>query len=216
MLHSIVTWLTETILVLGYPGIVVLMALESSFFPFPSEVVLPPAGFLAAQGRMNAWLALGSGLLGSMIGALFNYWLAVHLGRPLLQRFMGRFGRMLLLPRDGFDRAERSFRQHGEISTFVGRLIPGIRQLISLPAGLAKMNLAKFALYTGIGAGIWCAVLTYIGWYVGSKGFLERIPEDEVKRYSTLAFLILLPVLALTVGVYIVRHRRRVAGSAVE
>ena len=213
MLHSIVNWLTETIFVLGYPGIVLLMALESSFFPFPSEVVLPPAGFLAAQGRMNAWIALASGLLGSLLGALFNYWLAVYLGRPLLHRFLNRFGRMLLLPKDGLDRAERSFRRHGEISTFVGRLIPGIRQLISLPAGLAKMNLARFTLYTAIGAGIWCAVLTYIGWYIGSQGFLERIPEDLVKRYSTLAFLILVPVLALTIGVYIVRHRRRMAGS---
>ena len=216
MLHSIVNWLTETIFVLGYPGIVLLMALESSFFPFPSEVVLPPAGFLAAQGRMNAWIALGAGLFGSLLGALFNYWLAVYLGRPLLHRFLDRFGRMLLLPKDGLDRAERSFRRHGEISTFVGRLIPGIRQLISLPAGLAKMNLARFTLYTSLGAGIWCAVLTYIGWYIGSQGFLERIPEDQVKRYSTLAFLILVPVLAFTIGVYIVRQRRRMAGPTAD
>jgi membrane protein DedA with SNARE-associated domain len=199
-------WITETIFTLGYPGIVVLMALESSFFPFPSEVVLPPAGYLAAQGRMNAWLALGAGVVGSLLGALFNYVLAVRLGRPLLHRY----GRYVFLKEAALDRAEAYFRAHGEISTFVGRLIPVIRQYISLPAGLARMRLDRFAIYTAAGAGIWCAVLTWIGWYLGTQAErLGGLPPEEVHRYVNLALLIMTPLVAVLVTWYVLRHRRR-------
>lgn len=201
-----VHWITETIFALGYPGIVALMALESSFFPFPSEVVLPPAGYLAAQGRMNAWIALGAGVVGSLIGALFNYVVAVRLGRPLLHRY----GRYLLIKESSLDRAEAYFRSHGEISTFVGRLIPVIRQYISLPAGLARMRLDLFAVYTALGAGIWCAILTWIGWYLGTQAErLGGLPPEQVHRYVNMALLILAPAVALLVLVYVVRHRRR-------
>jgi membrane protein DedA with SNARE-associated domain len=201
-----VHWITETIFALGYPGIVALMALESSFFPFPSEVVLPPAGYLAAQGRMNAWIALGAGIFGSLIGAVFNYVVAVRLGRPLLHRY----GRYLLIKESSLDRAEAYFRSHGEISTFVGRLIPVIRQYISLPAGLARMRLDLFALYTALGAGIWCAILTWIGWYLGTQA--ERVgvlPPEQVHRYVNTALLILAPALVLLIVLYVVRHRRK-------
>lgn len=204
-------WITETIFALGYPGIVVLMALESSFFPFPSEVVLPPAGYLAAQGRMSAWLALACGILGSLLGAVFNYYLAVRLGRPLLHRY----GRYLLIKETALDRAEAYFRAHGEISTFVGRLIPVIRQYISLPAGLARMRLDLFVLYTGLGAGIWCAVLTWIGWYLGRQTErLGTLPPEQVHRYVNVALLILAPLLTALVVVYVIRHRRRVRREA--
>jgi membrane protein DedA with SNARE-associated domain len=201
-----VQWITETIFALGYPGIVALMALESSFFPFPSEVVLPPAGYLAAQGRMNVWIALGAGITGSLIGAVFNYLVAVRLGRPLLHRY----GKYLLIKEKTLDRAEEYFRSHGEISTFVGRLIPVIRQYISLPAGLARMRLDLFALYTALGAGIWCAILTWIGWYLGTQA--ERfgsLPPEQVHRYVKTALLILAPAVALLIVIYVVRHRRR-------
>ncbi|MGE5851079.1 MAG: DedA family protein [Candidatus Methylomirabilota bacterium] len=201
-----VQWITETIFALGYPGIVALMALESSFFPFPSEVVLPPAGYLAAQGRMNAWIALGAGILGSLIGAVFNYVLAVRLGRPLLHRY----GKYLLIKETALDRAEEYFRSHGEISTFVGRLIPVIRQYISLPAGLARMRLDLFAFYTALGAGIWCAILTWIGWYLGTQAErLGGLPPEQVHRYVNTALLILAPAVALLVVIYVIRHRRR-------
>ncbi len=203
---QLVTWLTEAIFALGYPGIVVLMALESSFFPFPSEVVLPPAGYLAAQGRMNGWIAFACGVGGSVIGAVFNYLVAVRLGRPLLHRY----GRYLLIKEAALDRAEAYFRDHGEISTFVGRLIPVIRQYISLPAGLARMRLDLFAVYTALGAGIWCAILTWVGWYLGRKAeLLGGLPPDEVHRYITRAMLVLAPLLVLIVVVYVVWHRRR-------
>lgn len=208
---QVVHWITETIFALGYPGIAALMALESSFFPFPSEVVLPPAGYLAAQGRMNAWVALAAGILGSVLGALFNYYVAVRLGRPLLHRY----GRYLLIKEATLDRAEAYFRAHGEISTFVGRLIPVIRQYISLPAGLARMRLDRFAAYTALGAGIWCAVLTWIGWYLGTQAErLGRLPPDEVHRYVNRALLLIAPILVALVAWYVVRHRRRVGRGA--
>ena len=205
-----VDWLVNTIFVLGYPGIVVLMALESSFFPFPSEVVLPPAGYLAAQGRMNPWGALLAGITGSLVGAVFNYVLAVRLGRPLLHRY----GRYLLIKEAALDRSEAFFRRHGEISTFVGRLIPVIRQYISLPAGLARMRLDRFAMYTALGAGIWCAVLTGIGWYLGrqSQRFGQLAPA-QVHHYVNLALLIMAPLLAVLILIYALRYRRRRARS---
>jgi membrane protein DedA with SNARE-associated domain len=201
-----VNWLTDAIFALGYPGIAALMALESSFFPFPSEVVLPPAGYLAARGQMNAWLALGSGITGSLVGALFNYAVAVRLGRPLLHRY----GKYLLIKEAALDRAEAFFRTHGEISTFVGRLVPVIRQYISLPAGLARMGLGRFTLYTALGASIWCAVLTWVGWYIGSQAAtLGRLPTAEVHAYVNRALLLLAPLLVALVGIYVIRYRKR-------
>jgi membrane protein DedA with SNARE-associated domain len=216
MLETAIHWLTELILRLGYPGITLLMALESSFFPFPSEVVLPPAGYLAAQGRMNAWLALASGLSGSLIGALFNYYLAVRLGRP----FLHRYHRFFLMRESSLNRAEDFFRRHGEISTFVGRLIPVIRQLISLPAGVARMRLDRFAIYTALGAGIWCAILTYVGWYVGAHsevvtGLDALIDRPEFRELASRAFLWLIPILLVILAAYVFvhRHRNRSQGS---
>lgn len=214
MFETLVTWITETIFRLGYPGIMLLMALESSFFPFPSEVVLPPAGYLAAQGRMSAWVAFAAGLAGSLLGAGFNYVLAVRLGRPLLHRF----SRYVLVREASLDRAEAFFRRHGEVSTFVGRLIPVIRQLISLPAGLARMRVDRFALYTAAGAGIWCAILTYLGWVVGRNASVitqldALIRSDEVRRYTGTATLALVPVVALVVLGYVLWYRRKRAAA---
>jgi membrane protein DedA with SNARE-associated domain len=206
MLNTVITWLTDTIFRLGYPGITVLMALESSFFPFPSEVVMPPAGYLAAQGRMNPMLVLAAGMSGSLLGALANYGLAVWLGRPLLHRY----GRYLLINDASLERAEAFFRRHGEIGTFVGRLVPVIRQYISLPAGLARMRLDRFLAYTALGAGIWCVILTAIGWYIGRHATV--LQQAEVKHYTTTVTAILLPVLAVIVTIYVVRYRRRARG----
>jgi membrane protein DedA with SNARE-associated domain len=200
-----VDWLVNTIFVLGYPGIIVLMALESSCFPFPSEVVLPPAGYLAAQGRMDPWAALFAGITGSVLGALFNYVLAVKLGRPMLHRY----GRYLFIKEAALDRAESFFRRHGEISTFVGRLVPVIRQYISLPAGLARMPMNRFALYTALGAGIWCAVLTGIGWYLGHQSQrLGELAPAQVHHYVNLALLVMAPLLAALVLIYSLHHRK--------
>lgn len=163
MFHQFVVWLASAVGQLGYPGIVMLMALESSFFPFPSEVVIPPAAYLAASGKMNIGMVILCGTLGSLFGAVFNYWLALKFGRP----FFEKHGRYLLVSARSLAKADRFFEHHGHISTFVGRLLPGIRQYISLPAGLARMNGFAFCATTVLGAGIWVLVLAAMGYWFG-------------------------------------------------
>ena len=202
-MHELIEWLLTTIGALGYPGIFILMAMESSVIPIPSELVMPPAGYLAAQGRMSAVLAVLAGTGGSVLGALVNYLVAQKLGRPLLHRY----GRYFLVSEASLERSEAFFRRHGEIGTFLSRLVPVLRHLVSLPAGLAHMRLDRFVAYTSAGAGIWCAVLTAIGWYIGRHA--EQLEREVVQRYSTQATLILLPILALVVAIYVMRHRRQ-------
>jgi len=151
-----------------------MMALESSFFPFPSEVVMIPAGYLAFKGEMNLWLAILAGIGGSLAGALFNYWLALKLGRP----FLLRYGKYVLFKEHSLQRMEDFFARHGHISTFTGRLIPAVRQYISLPAGLARMNLPVFCFYTSLGAGIWVTILAVLGYSLGHN---EAAIRDNLK-----------------------------------
>ena len=165
---------------MGYLGITAAMFLESSFFPFPSELVLPPAGYLASQGKMELWIVVVLGIVGSLLGALFNYWISLRLGRPLILRF----GRYVGLSARAYDRAEEAFRRHGEISTFVGRLIPGLRQYISLPAGLALMPIGKFVLFTGLGAGIWASILSLLGYSIGNNQELITSSLHKITIYT--------------------------------
>lgn len=160
---------------LGYPGIIFLMFIESSFIPFPSEVVIPPAGYLASKGRMELWAVIGSGTLGSLFGALFNYMVAAKLGRPFLERY----GARLLIKKETLAKADRFFQKHGHVSTFVGRLLPAIRQYISLPAGLTKMPLLSFSVFTSLGAGLWVTVLAILGYWVGENEDLLRLHLKE-------------------------------------
>ena len=163
MFHQFVIWLSATVGQWGYPGIVMLMALESSFFPFPSEVVIPPAAYLAASGKMNIGMVILCGTLGSLVGSVFNYWLAFKFGRP----FFEKYGRYLLVSPGSLEKADRFFERYGQISTFAGRLLPVIRQYISLPAGLARMNVFAFSAATVLGAGIWVVVLAAMGYWFG-------------------------------------------------
>ena len=165
MLHEMIAWLTEVIGAFGYPGIFLLMALESSFFPFPSEVVMVPAGYLAHQGEMNFFIVIFMGVAGSLVGAWLNYFIAKTVGRATLLKW----GHLLFLPNDKLFTVEKYLKQHGEIGTFVGRLIPVIRQYISFPAGLVGMPLWKFSLFTGMGAGLWVTILAAIGYGVGDN-----------------------------------------------
>jgi membrane protein DedA with SNARE-associated domain len=187
LLTSIINFIVETVGSLGYTGIFIMMFLESSFFPFPSEVVMIPAGYLAYKGEMNMYLVILFGILGSLAGSLFNYYLAVKFGR----RFLIKYGKYFFITEETIVKMEVFFKNHGHISTFSGRLIPVVRQYISLPAGLAKMNLFVFSLYTSLGAGIWVAILAVLGYYLGDNEGLIK----EYLRYIIVAILIVLAIL---------------------
>lgn len=165
MLTNIVNFIVETVGSLGYIGIFLMMFLESSFFPFPSEVVMIPAGYLAYKGEMNIYIAIVVGILGSLAGALFNYYLAVKFGR----KFLIKYGKYFFIKEPTIVKMEEFFKSHGHISTFSGRLIPAVRQYISFPAGLARMNLFIFCIYTSLGAGIWVIILTLLGYFLGDN-----------------------------------------------
>lgn len=201
MLTSFFHWLADTILALGYPGIVVLMAIESSVLPLPSELVMPPAGYLAAKGQMNGVLAVVAGTLGSVIGALVNYGLALFVGEPLLRRF----GKYVLVSGKSLDRSEAFFRKHGEISTLIGRLLPVVRHLISIPAGVSRMDLRRFVLFTALGAGIWCAVLTYLGYIIGRHGEEVQAVIGEYVHHTLLVYV--LPAVAILTAAYVLWRR---------
>jgi len=199
-MHAVVDWLLQTIGSMGYPGIFLLMAMESSVIPIPSELVMPPAGYLAQQGKMSMAAAIFCGTAGSLIGAYLNYFAAHFLGRPLLLKY----GKYVFITEEKFARVETFFLSHGEISTFIGRLLPVVRHLISLPAGLAGMNHLKFSLYTLLGAGIWVTVLTFIGYFIGSNQAL-------IMKYSHHALGAVLLVCSLIVVVYVWMQRRKSA-----
>ncbi len=163
---------------LNYWTITLLMAIESSFIPFPSEVVVPPAAYRAAApgSELNVFLIILFATLGANIGAIVNYFLARWLGRPIVYSFANsRFGHMCLIDEQKVQRAERYFDEHGAIGTFIGRLVPAVRQLISIPAGLARMSLSRFLLFTTLGAGLWNTVLAVIGYSLAAV-----VPEDEL------------------------------------
>lgn len=188
MLHQFIDWILATVHEWGYLGIFILMGLESTVLPVPSEAVLIPAGYLAHQGKMSFELIVLASTLGSLAGASLNYVFALWVGRPFLERW----GKYFFVRHELLHRTDVFFDRHGAISTFTGRLIPGIRHLISLPAGLARMNYGKFAFYTCLGAGIWSLILTAMGWYIGGN-------EELIARY--LKQITIAVVLAMIAGI---------------
>ena len=165
MIHELAQQLVNQIFDWGYLGIFIMMAIESSFVPFPSEIVLIPAGYLASKGDMSLSMIMLAALGGSLLGAFTNYYLALTLGR----KFLLTYGKYFFIKEEALVKMENFFAKHGHISTFTGRLIPGIRQLISIPAGLSKMNLMQFSVFTTLGAGIWALVLTLLGYFLGEN-----------------------------------------------
>ena len=197
-MHDIIIWLVNTIGDLGYPGIFLLMAMESSIFPIPSELVMPPAGYLVHQGKMDMTLVILSGTLGSLAGAYTNYFVASWMGRGLLIKY----GHKVFIREAHIDRVERFFLKHGEVSTFIGRLLPVIRHLISIPAGLARMNHWRFTLYTLAGAGLWVATLSWLGYLIGAqKELIQQYAHEAVMGAIALSI-----VIAIT---YMLMYRRQ-------
>ena len=197
---------------MNYQAVGLLMTLESSFVPFPSEVIIPPAVYVACNPEsasgMNLWIIVLIGTLGAMFGAFINYFLSRWLGRPIIYAFVNsRLGHTLMLSGEKMERAEAYFNKHGNISTLIGRLIPVVRQLISIPAGLAKMNIGSFALYTFIGAGVWNCILALLGYLA-----YQAADPTVIERYSHLLSIIILVLVGLGclyVVYRIVRKKRR-------
>jgi membrane protein DedA with SNARE-associated domain len=197
-MHVFLNWLIDTIGTVGYPGIVFLMFIESTFIPLPSELVIPPAGYLISQNKMSWAGVILSGTVGSVLGALFNYAIAVFFGRPFILKYGKYFG----VSQNHFEKGETFFLKHGHISTFIGRLILGVRHYISFPAGLCRMNLLEFSFFTAFGAGIWVWILAYIGYFVGNN-------KDKILEVSRQWSVYVIIGCALLILAYILWHRKK-------
>ena len=190
---------------LNYATILFLMLLESTVVPVPSEFVVTPAAYHAASGQLDVWLVILFATIGADLGASINYVVALYVGRPVIYRFANsRWGKMCLLSQEKVEKSERYFDDHGIVATLTGRLIPGIRHLISIPAGLARMNYWKFLLYTTIGAGCWHAILAGLGWYLHSIVPEEQL-NDKIEEYAEYIKLIIIALVVLAVVYFAVK-----------
>lgn len=198
MLKELAQFLVDQIFEFGYPGIFILMAIESSFIPFPSEIVLVPAGYLASQDKMNIWLIAINAIGGSMVGALINYYLAYFVGR----RFLQKFGKYFFISEKTLHKMDDFFEKHGSVSTFTGRLIPAVRQLISIPAGLAHMNIVKFSIFTALGAGLWAMVLILLGYFIGEN---QELINEYLKQIT---FTIVILVIMFSIIYYKIKIKK--------
>ena len=191
---------------LTYPNILLLMLLESTVVPVPSELVVAPAAYHAASGSLNVFLVVLFATIGAAIGASINYVVALYVGRPVIYKFANsKWGKMCLLNQEKVEKSERYFDQHGVVATLTGRLIPGIRHLISIPAGLARMHYWKFLLYTTLGAGVWHAILAALGYYLHSV-----VPEDQleatIEKYNHYIVLAIVAIVVLVVVFFVAKH----------
>ena len=199
-------WISTLLGNLNYGTIFFLMLLESTVVPVPSELVVAPAAYHAASGQLNVVLIILFATIGADVGASINYFVALYVGRPVIYRFANsRWGRMCLLNQQKVEKSESYFDQHGIVATLTGRLVPGIRHLISLPAGLARMNYGKFLLYTTIGAGLWHTILALMGWYLHAI-----VPEDQleatIEHYNHYIVLGIVGLIALVIGYFSIKH----------
>ncbi|ATU05104.1 hypothetical protein BKN14_01450 [Candidatus Gracilibacteria bacterium HOT-871] len=203
MLTDIINYVVEIAETLGYTGIFFMMVLESSFFPFPSEVAMIPAGYLASIGKMDFTIAFIVGTLGCIVGASINYVIGYFLGGKVIKKLIKKYGKYFFISVESYEKTDQYFKTHGSITTFVGRLIPVIRQLISIPAGIFKMNLLKFFFFTGVGAGIWNFVLMIIGFIAGKN-------QDLIDKYSQQALIgVILFVLFVVIFYYYLNKKRK-------
>ncbi len=206
-LEAFAEWLVEFVHHFGYIGIFIMSFLESTFVPIPSEVTMVPAGVLVQQGHMNFWIVIIMSTLGAVAGSLFNYYLAYYLGR----RFFYAYGKYFFFTHEKIDKIDKFFINHGDISTFTGRLIPGVRHFIAFPAGLAHMDLKKFCIYTGLGSAIWMTTLTILGYYIGDN-------KEMVKKYMpyVVAAVVLIAVIAVVLYIWRHNHKTKKNGSVAD
>lgn len=194
---------------LNYGTIFFLMMLESTVVPVPSEFVVTPAAYHAAAGQLDVWLVIVAATIGADLGATVNYVVACYVGRPVIYRFANsRWGKMCLLSQEKVAASERYFDDHGIVATLTGRLIPGIRHLISIPAGLARMNYWKFLLYTTIGAGVWHSILAALGWYLHAIVPEEQL-NDKISQYAEYIKLVILALVVIAVVWFVVKAYTR-------
>ncbi len=201
LITTLIMFLVTTISSWGYLGIFLLMTIESTFIPFPSELILVPAGILIALGEMTWTSVIIIGTLGSLIGASINYFIAYCISKGMSNKFLDGYNRIFLISAKGLSKTERYFEKHGEITIFVGRLIPVIRQLISIPAGFARMNFLRFSIFTTMGAAIWVVLLTYIGFIFGNN-------LDLLQKNMNLLTTFAITFAGAIVLVYIIWNRR--------
>ena len=191
---------------LNYGTIFFLMMLESTVVPVPSEFVVTPAAYHAASGQLDIWLVILAATIGANLGASINYFVALYVGRPVIYRFANsRWGKMCLLNQEKVEKSERYFDEHGIVATLTGRLIPGIRHLISIPAGLARMNYWKFLLYTTIGAGVWHSILAALGWYLHAIVPEEQL-NDKISEYAEYIKIVILALVVLAIVYFLIKH----------
>ena len=191
---------------LNYGTIFFLMMLESTVVPVPSEFVVTPAAYHAASGQLDIWLVILAATIGADLGASINYFVALYVGRPVIYRFANsRWGKMCLLNQEKVEKSERYFDEHGIVATLTGRLIPGIRHLISIPAGLARMNYWKFLLYTTIGAGVWHSILAALGWYLHAIVPEEQL-NDIISEYAEYIKIVILALVVLAIVYFLIKH----------
>ena len=199
-------WITSHLSNLNYGTVYLLMLLESTVVPVPSELVVAPAAYHSAAGHLNIWLVVLFATLGAMTGATINYLAGYYLGRPIIYKFANsRVGHLCLLNQSKVEKSEKYFDDHGMVATITGRLIPGIRHLISIPAGLAKMNYWKFLLYTTIGAGAWHAILAVLGWYLHDIVPEEQL-NDKILEYGEYIKVVICMIVAIALVYFIIRY----------
>lgn len=208
MIHNFFQILIDFSSAIGYPGIIFLMAVESSFIPFPSEVVIPPAAYLAALGQLNIFLVIASGIVGSLLGALINYFLAFSLGRKISYALADtKFAKILLINKSKIECAEKYFLRYGNLSTFIGRFLPAVRQLISLPAGFSKMNIWAFIFYTFLGSACWVIILAVLGYIFGAN------MQIFMQYYSIIKYCFIILALSIIAYFLIKKNRAKRANS---
>ena len=206
LLDLVATWIEDLIAGIGYPGIVLVVAIENIFPPIPSELVLPFAGSLSAKGEMNFWAAVAAGTAGALIGAIVLYGVGYFAREAGVRKLVANYGKYLFVSERDLDRAAEWFEKYGEIIIFFGRLIPLIRSIISIPAGYTRMNPVRFLIYTTLGTTIWNLILTYTGRLLG-ENWEEVLAFMDTYQYATLALIVLAVVVFL--GWRIIKHRRQ-------